>query len=187
MRSLLEPCSQRKHVLPAFSFITLTLLMQVPAHAERMYQWQHPATGTTQLSGHAPAWYRGVEAGPRVLVFENGSLTDDTAITVSELQRQRLRHLAFGERVNENEHERRSRGTSSRRLSQGASGQDSDSAESREHTAGKQESLNVVQSTAEESIERLKTILDVWDRLRKVEAQAVLETEPPSTAEELTP
>ena len=60
-----------------------------------MYQWVDPDSGTTQLSGMPPAWYRGDEKGPRVWVFENGQLVDDTGIAVSEAERERLRREAF--------------------------------------------------------------------------------------------
>ncbi len=60
-----------------------------------MYQWTSPDTGTTQLSGTPPAWYRGAEQGPRVYVFERGQLVDDTARPVTEEQRLSLRRQAF--------------------------------------------------------------------------------------------
>ena len=61
----------------------------------RMYQWTEPDTGTTQLSGKPPAWYRSVNGGPRVFVFEQGRLIDDTAIEVTDEIRQRMRQEAF--------------------------------------------------------------------------------------------
>ncbi|MEX2482395.1 MAG: hypothetical protein WD928_16175 [Gammaproteobacteria bacterium] len=61
-----------------------------------MYQWTNPQSGNVQLSGAPPAWYRGIEPAPRVLVFDNGRLIDDTAISVSEAQRQFLRDEALG-------------------------------------------------------------------------------------------
>ena len=61
----------------------------------RMYQWVEPGVETTQLSGKPPAWYRSTAGGPRVFVFENGRLIDDTAIDVSDEVRQRLRQEAF--------------------------------------------------------------------------------------------
>ena len=64
--------------------------------AARMYQWQNPATGTTQLSGTPPVWYRSAEPGPRVYVFDNNQLVDDTGIAVSDAQRESLRAAAFG-------------------------------------------------------------------------------------------
>lgn len=61
----------------------------------RMYQWVEPDTHTTQLSGKPPTWYRSAEEGPRVFVFENGRVIDDTGINVSVSVRQRLRQQAF--------------------------------------------------------------------------------------------
>lgn len=61
----------------------------------RMYQWVEPDTHSTQLSGKPPAWYRSADGGPRVFVFENGRVIDDTGINVSVSERQRLRQQAF--------------------------------------------------------------------------------------------
>lgn len=49
------------------------------ALAARMYQWTDPQTGSLQLSGHPPPWFRSSETGPRVRVFERGIIIDDTA------------------------------------------------------------------------------------------------------------
>lgn len=76
--------------------ICVALLSTAPA-AARMYQWRNTASGTTQLSGTPPAWYRSSERGPRVYVFENNQLVDDTAIAVSTEQRQALHAQAFGQ------------------------------------------------------------------------------------------
>jgi hypothetical protein len=65
----------------------------------RMYQWTQPNSGHTYLSGKAPSWYRGQTDGPRVLVFENGQIVDDTAARVSETQRVQLRTLAFTPKI----------------------------------------------------------------------------------------
>ena len=69
----------------------------LPVAEARMYQWEHLQSGRIQLSGQAPAWYRSVHPGPRVLVFDNGKLVDDTAVQVGEPQRQFLREKALGE------------------------------------------------------------------------------------------
>ena len=61
----------------------------------RMYQWSDPDSGSTQFSGKPPAWYRSVTGGPRVFVFDNGRLIDDTAVEISDAKRQRLRQWAF--------------------------------------------------------------------------------------------
>jgi len=62
-----------------------------------MYQWTDPDSGTTQLSGTPPSWYRGEEQGPRIYVFDRGQLLDDTARSVNETQRLELRRQAFVE------------------------------------------------------------------------------------------
>lgn len=61
----------------------------------RMYQWVDPDNGTTQLSGKPPAWYRSSTGGPRIFVFENGKVVDDTGVKVSEPERDQLRLQAF--------------------------------------------------------------------------------------------
>lgn len=61
----------------------------------RMYQWVDPDNGTTQLSGKPPVWYRSEDGGPRVFVFENGKVIDDTGISVSASERDRLRLQSF--------------------------------------------------------------------------------------------
>ena len=63
--------------------LALCLILTAPVEAW-MFQWTHPAMGTVQLSGKPPAWYRGNEPGPRVFVFDNGELIDDTAVAVPE-------------------------------------------------------------------------------------------------------
>lgn len=83
-------CMRRIVVVICCCFIAVTPV------AARMYQWQNPATGTTQMSGAPPAWYRSGEAGPRVYVFENNQLVDDTGIAVSDAQRDALRAAALG-------------------------------------------------------------------------------------------
>ena len=60
-----------------------------------MYQWRDPETGTTQLSGKPPSWYRTDEKGPRVIVFDNGKIIDDTAISLGRSQREELRRQAI--------------------------------------------------------------------------------------------
>lgn len=76
------------------AILFILILAALPAKA-RMYQWVDPGTGTPQLSGKPPAWYRSPARGPRVLVFERGRLIDDTAIAVSEPEREFLRQAAF--------------------------------------------------------------------------------------------
>lgn len=70
------------------------VIISVTAEA-RMYQWVNPQSGYTQFSGQPPTWYRSARGGPRVVVFENGKLIDDTARQVSESVRESLRAQAF--------------------------------------------------------------------------------------------
>lgn len=79
------------------SVFMLALGLILTARAEaRMYQWTNPESGNVQLAGAPPAWYRSANPGPRVLVFDNGELIDDTAVPVAEEQRVALRNAALG-------------------------------------------------------------------------------------------
>lgn len=73
----------------------LALNAASPLVAARMYQWDDPDTGTPQLSGKPPYWYRGDESGPRVFVIDDGRVVDDTAVQVTDAQRRQLREAAF--------------------------------------------------------------------------------------------
>lgn len=71
-----------------------SLLVVTPASA-RMYEWVNPASGRVQLSGTPPTWYRSVTAGPRVRVFDDGALVDDTSIELSAGENGALREFAM--------------------------------------------------------------------------------------------
>ena len=76
--------------------VSLVLLLVFSQNiSARMYQWAEPGSGSTQLSGKPPMWYRSATPGPRVFVFDNGRLIDDTGIEVDEDVRQQLRQRAF--------------------------------------------------------------------------------------------
>lgn len=81
-------------IMPRILFLSLLLLFSSHSLA-RMYQWVETDSGTTQLSGKPPSWYRNGEPGPRVLVFEKGRLVDDTDIELSREARRELRKRAF--------------------------------------------------------------------------------------------
>lgn len=76
-------------------FLLILLPLIALSVSARMYQWTEPATGITQLSGKPPPWYRSAAGGPRVFVFENGRVIDDTGIQVSDTERQQLREKAL--------------------------------------------------------------------------------------------
>ena len=73
----------------------ILLLSYSASVSARMYQWVDPESGTTQLSGKPPMWYRSAQSGPRVFVFEKSKIIDDTGIEVSILESERLRQRAF--------------------------------------------------------------------------------------------
>lgn len=75
--------------------LVLSLLLSSGVAYARMYQWTEQSTGSTQLSGKPPTWYRSDAGGPRVFVFDNGRLIDDTAVKVTDEVRQRMRKRAF--------------------------------------------------------------------------------------------
>lgn len=75
--------------------ILLILLTISTVSYARMYQWIDPDTGTSQLSGKPPQWYRSGIPGPRVIVYENGRVIDDTGIDLSEDEDERLRQEAL--------------------------------------------------------------------------------------------
>ena len=78
-----------------YFLICVIFTLFCPAVNARMYQWTDPDSGTTQLSGKPPAWYRSRGTGPRVFVFDKGKVIDDTGVSVSETERDRLRQQAF--------------------------------------------------------------------------------------------
>jgi len=83
----------KRYCLIGLLFFSQSILMQ--SVQAQMYQWTDPESGTTQLSGKPPAWYRSVEGGPRVFVFNRGKIVDDTGIKISDEQRISLRTRAF--------------------------------------------------------------------------------------------
>jgi len=76
--------------------VLLTLAFSTVLEA-RVYQWTDPNTGTAYLSGEPPGWYRTRQAGPRVLVYEDGKLVDDTEWRTSLEREKVLRAQALKE------------------------------------------------------------------------------------------
>ncbi|MCC6708645.1 MAG: hypothetical protein IT492_13900 [Gammaproteobacteria bacterium] len=149
--------------------------MAVAPVAARMYQWQNPATGTTQMSGTPPAWYRSGDAGPRVYVFENNQLVDDTGIAVSDTQRDALRAAALG-----------SAAASARTETDESAAQDDS-----HHAAVPPVSSAPAPTIAADTIAKpatetagadkaasLKALIEAWDQRQLEQARALLETLP---------
>lgn len=78
-----------------YKYLLIFLLTISGVVYARMYQWVDPDSGSTQLSGKPPVWYRSKQPGPRVFVFERNRIIDDTGIAVSDSERKRLRQQAF--------------------------------------------------------------------------------------------
>jgi len=155
----------------------------------QMYQWADPETGTTQLSGKPPAWYRSGEGGPRVFVFNRGKVVDDTGIEVSDEKRISLRTKAFiaaeEDRVAANQ-----KAMESARLKAAMEKNSDDMSEEEAHEhqvessevvvmeePEDEESIETEMSTEEESVEKLKALIADWEDKRTEDARALLEKE----------
>lgn len=150
-------------------------LTSANAHA-RMYQWSNPSSGIVQLSGSPPAWYRSTTRGPRVLVFDNGQLIDDTAIVVGEPVRQSLRAAAFTDEEPAAvtapaapPPQERLRDALATAASEGVNVQAVADAFTTEREAAAPPPGPVEQTVAE-----LKSLLDAWDSRRLGEAKSLL-------------
>jgi hypothetical protein len=159
---------------PTLVFICVCCLLAAPA-AARMYQWHNPATGTTQLSGTPPAWYRSGDPGPRVYVFENNQLVDDTGITVSDEQRAALRDEAFGD------HHASREGTSSAPAQDSAPAGAEDAPptpQSATRSADNTTPTDVVETAKASKAASLKALIDAWDQRQLDEARSLLDMLP---------
>ncbi|MGH2668201.1 MAG: hypothetical protein ACREXX_14135 [Gammaproteobacteria bacterium] len=148
------------------------VIVPVPVSA-RMYQWVDPDTGTTQWSGRPPAWYRGSQRGPRVLVFDGGRLIDDTARRVPDAERDVLRTQAFALEPE----------APTPTADAPAAGADAEPSSPIEAAGPKAAPVEGPKAGAEVSlpgvdqatIERLKAIIGEWDRRQTQEAKRFLE------------
>ena len=151
-----------------------------------MYQWEQPRSGRIQLSGHAPAWYRGVHAGPRVLVFDNGKLIDDTAVEVSEVQRQWLREQALGAEASDKPIDgiatlEPANETASLQIALTEAAKAGIDIEELA-TATRQEIEQQAESSdagLEDKVNELKALLSRWDAARTTEARAIVNGDSP--------
>lgn len=145
----------------------------LPAQA-RMYQWVNPQTGRTQMSGKPPAWYRSDKPGPRVFVFENGRLIDDTARAVGIEERAALRATAFAEtppspgpQTAAPGGEPATPGTAETKPGASVLERGFGEADTAEATAPAE--------PPDATIARLKSIIDAWEQQQTVEARRLLE------------
>lgn len=168
------------------SSLALCLILTAPAEAW-MFQWTHPASGRVQLAGKPPAWYRGSEPGPRVFVFDNGELIDDTAVPVSEDERLALRARAFGgastAELDAPEPDRAAELKSAMAAAQDE-GVDVDAVAAdfaAEQAAREAEQRAAAASATENRAEELKSLVEAFDERRLEQARALLDLLPDDT------
>lgn len=183
------------------SLICLFLLLTATSIEARMYQWVNPTTGNSQMSGKAPSWYRGEFGGPRVLVFENNVLVDDTAVYVSEEQRLQFRNAALQIEPDQKDtltsaqavaafEERVEALVESAEMEEYLKIPPQDLTEnlSEENLAAKEDDTDqdnqkvksdqklVAKESSGERVDRLKLLISAWDKNRTEEAKSLLES-----------
>lgn len=158
--------------------VLMALALTLSAHA-RMYQWVSPRSGTTQMSNTPPAWYRNGDAeAPRVLVFENGRLLDDTSIAMPNDRNQKLRQDAFAAADAEREAE------ALKRLEQAAL---REAARRDQMAAAERLAERAVEEPPPEevvdqsTIDQLKALIEAWDRSNPEESDVPQVTTPDGT------
>ncbi|RKZ35285.1 MAG: hypothetical protein DRQ37_06780 [Gammaproteobacteria bacterium] len=141
--------------------LLLPLLLLATTAEARLYQWTNPQTGSAQLSGAPPSWYRSPAGGPRILVYDQGQLIDDTAVALPSENSEILRKQAFRELEQQRQNQ------ALKRLEQAAKRE----AARRKKETKKEEEVaaeSTPASSAEEldsrAVEQLKGILAEWDR-----------------------
>lgn len=162
-------------------FVLLFISLGMITHdaSARMYQWVDQENQTTQLSGKPPVWYRSVDGGPRVLVFDRGEVIDDTGIAVSDGVRERLRQNAFI-RAEEDRVAARQKLLDAKRLKAAFDQNvDSNESESDQENVEVQSDLPETESTtpvAENSVvEEMRSMIREWERRRTENAKALVE------------
>ncbi len=177
-----------RYCLMGLLFFSQSVLMQFVQ--AQMYQWTDPETGTTQLSGKPPAWYRSGEGGPRVFVFNRGKIVDDTGIKISDEKRISLRTQAFI-RAEKDTVAAQQKATEAAKLK---AAMENNSEEMTEETIDNRllpdepqadleepddEELTAAEISEEESIEKMKALIEEWveesDEKRTEEARALLQ------------
>jgi hypothetical protein len=163
-----------KSRLPILLLLVSTCIA-LPAHA-RMYQWVNPQTGRTQMSGKPPAWYRSDKPGPRVFVFENGRLVDDTARAVGLEERAALRATAFAPGPDSGRPETAAAGGAPAATG-GAATEAEAGASVLERGFGEADTASTAAPAEppDATIARLKSIIDAWEQQQTVEAKRLLE------------
>jgi len=160
-------------------FLLFILLIQFgTVAAARMYQWTDPDTGTTQLSGKPPSWYRDGEGGPRVLVFDNGRLVDDTGISLSAPETERLRQQALIQ-AEQDRQAAMEKLLQAKRQKAALDMQDQDTQAVEDVPAEQEPGRNTAEAEqpppGAPDAEELRALIEQYDRLRTLEARQLLE------------
>jgi len=179
-----------RYCLISLLFFGQSILIQ--SVQAQMYQWVDPESGTTQLSGKPPVWYRSTESGPRIFVFNQGKIVDDTGIEVADEQRISLRTRAFVN-AEKDRLEAKEKAIKAAKLKAAMQrnaddtlGQDRDIAlETGEFPDESQDELGleVPDETEaveefgddEASVEKMRALIAEWENKRTEEAKAILE------------
>jgi hypothetical protein len=146
-----------------------------------MYQWVDPDTGTTQLSGTPPHWYRSGEPGPRVYVFDAGRVIDNTAIKVSEAEETRLRREAVLE-VERQQTAAREKQLEAERLKAAMMARAAEREAEQAQIPAEPQADEIEEDVVEEepavegpSAEQMRALIDEWEQLRTEEAKSQLD------------
>ena len=166
---------------------TITLFSLTSLAFARMYQWIDPDTGTTQLSGKPPVWYRANEAGPRVFVFEKGKIVDDTGRNVTSEEQERLRQQAFI-RAEEDKAAAKEKLIQAKRLQATLEQKRSSEEESKEEESIEQipEELVLDEPEVDEGpdVEDMRALIEQWEQLRKEDVRKLLDGDSAATPAE---
>ena len=166
--------------------MTVALLALAAPATARMYQWVDPITHTTQLSGRPPMWYRSGTAGPRVFVFDNGQVIDETGRALSSDRAQTLRDAALRSVNQEQTTVARERELAALRKAEPAANEKEPSTPQADQTDAQNSDAAADAAPtppADDSVAQLKAIIDAWDQQQTQKARRVLESNNPPRTE----
>jgi len=146
----------------------------------RMYQWTDADSGNTQLSGNPPSWYRGQTRGPRIFVFEQGRLIDDTSIAVEEPERQALRANAFrqaGEMATLAQARRAAQARASLKDAESDSSMSLDEPFADDPRLVDTVTEEPVEAQTDNTIATLKALIEAWDIQRTQDAKEIIDSQ----------
>ena len=157
-------------------------IFSISSAQARMYQWVDPVSKTTRFSGKPPVWYRSVEGGPRVLVFEGNRIIDDTNISVSDVERDHLRQESFL-RAEEDREKAREKLLQAKRLEAVSGQKDGDEATPAvlpELMTGTEEVQKAATApvTEEAVVNEMRMLIQEWENQRSESARALIESGP---------